>query len=390
MKKQVYLDYAAATPLDPSVIKAMAPYFADNFYNPSAIYLGGRTARQALEKARATIARNLGAKPAEIVFTAGATEANNLAIQGVMRSYPDGEILVSAIEHESVLGPAGLFKCREIPVDQNGRVVLKELEKMINTRTVLISVGLVNNEIGTTQSLKDISNLLKAVKIHRERIHGASKLPLYLHTDAAQAPSYFDLHVSRLGVDLLTINGAKIYGPKQSGALYIKAGTKLQPLILGGGQESNLRSGTENVAAAIGLATVLDKVQQARIKEFRRVASLRELFLDGLAKIPGASVNGSQKYVSPHIVSVKLAGHDNERLMMELDERGVQVAVGSACSALRQTAQGSASGDKPSHVLSAIGLSDEEARSTLRFSFGRQTTKPDIETALRLLRDLTS
>ena len=376
--KYIYLDYAAATPMDPRVVTAMRPYFSQQFYNPSSIYLAGKAANQALAAARGTVAQILGARPGEVVFTAGATEANNLAIQGVTRTHPKGEILLSAIEHESVLAPAGLFNSRLVPVDPKGRVILEKLEAMVNKKTVLVSIGLVNNEIGTVQPLADIAKILNKLS----KLRGPKDLPLYLHTDAAQAPNYFDLHMSRLGVDLVTINGGKIYGPKQSGALYIRAGVKLQPLILGGGQENGYRSGTENVAGAIGFTTALKLANTKRLSEAKRVASLRQLFISGLKEnMPKATINGSSKYHAPHILSVTFAGYDNERLMMELDERGVQTATGSACSA---------SSDEPSHVLAAIGLSEEEARSTLRFSFGRATTEADIKKTIQLLDGFSS
>jgi len=376
--KTIYLDYAAATPMDAKVTAAMQPYFSQKFHNPSSIYLAGRAANRALEDARGSIAQNLGAKPAEIIFTAGATEANNLAIQGVMKDFPECEVLVSTIEHESVLAPAAIFNYHMVPVDSKGRVDLQKLETMVSDKTVLVSIGLVNNEIGTVQAMPDISKILNKLR----KLRGSKGRPLYLHSDCAQAPNYFDLHVSRLGVDLLTINGGKIYGPKQSGALYIRAGVQLQPLILGGGQESNLRSGTENVAGAAGLATALSLAQKKRSDEAKRMAKLRQQFIAGLEKnIPVAIVNGSAKHSAPHIVSVTFPDVDNERLMMELDERGIQVATGSACSA---------SSDEPSHVLSAIGLSDKTAHSTLRFSFGRATSEADIAQTLRILRELTS
>lgn len=373
--------------MDPRVVMAMQPYFSQQFYNPSSIYLAGKAANQALAAARSTVAQILGARPGEVVFTAGATEANNLAIQGVMWAYPKGEILVSAIEHESILAPANIFNHRVVPVDNQGRVDLGKLEKMINAKTILVSIGLVNNEIGTIQPLADIAKILNKLS----NLRGPKDLPLYLHTDAAQAPNYFDLHMSRLGVDLMTINGGKIYGPKQSGVLYVRAGVKLQPLILGGGQENGLRSGTENVAGAIGFTTALKLANTKRLSEAKRVTSLRQLFISGLKEnVPKATINGSGKYHAPHILSVTFAGYDNERLMMELDERGVQTATGSACSALHQTVQGSASSDEPSHVLAAIGLSEAEARSTLRFSFGRATTEADIKKTIQLLGGFTS
>jgi cysteine desulfurase len=379
MKKQVYLDYAAATPLDSQVRKAMEPYWSERFHNPSAIYLAARTAKTDLDTARAKVASILGSKPAEIIFTSGATEANNLAIFGIMRRYPDGELLVSAIEHESVLEPAMECKARKIPVDKDGRVILNKLSNLINDKTVLISVMMVNNELGTTQPLREISSL--AAQVRQARRKSGNDLPLYLHSDAAQAGRYFDLHVSRLGVDLLTVNGGKIYGPKQSGVLFIKSGVKIQPQILGGGQEFGFRSGTESLALAAGFGKAIELAQTNRDKENKRVACLREFFASQLQRcLPNSLVNGSIKYQSPHILSVTFPGTDNERLVMELDEAGVQAGTGSACSASSQ---------EPSHVLSAIGLSKTQARSTLRFSFGKFTTQPDLEYVINRLEKLT-
>ena len=379
MARNIYLDYAAATPLDPRVLRAMQPYFGKEFYNPSATYLVARSVRQALEKARAQIAVRLGVRPAEVIFTAGATEANNLAIQGLMKSYPDGEVLVSAIEHESVLAPAKLFKSKLMPVDKRGIVDLEKLEAMVNDQTVLVSVGLVNNEIGTIQPLGEISQILN--KLSKSRQTRGVKNPLYLHTDAAQAGNWLDLHVSRLGVDLLSLNGGKLYGPKQSGVLYVRAGVKLEPLVLGGGQEFGLRSGTENVPSAIGLATALCIAQKERRVQSEKITALREGFESELSRrLPNTVINGQARHRAPHILSVTFPGVDNERLMMQLDEAGIQVAVGSACSA---------SSDEPSHVLGAIGLSEAAARSTLRFSFGRSTTSMDIAKTIGRLAQFT-
>lgn len=363
------MDYAAATPLDPDVLRQMQPYFTDKFYNPSATYLAAKEVRKNLERARADVASCLGAKLAEIIFTAGATEANNLAIAGVMKQNPGKEILVSAIEHESVLEVAKQYKHRFIPVKKSGEIDLSRLEKLISSKTVIVSVGLVNNEIGTIQPLRQISMILKRSNI-------------LLHTDAAQAPNQLDLHVSRLGVDLMSLNGGKIYGPKQSGALYIRASVKIKPLIFGGGQESGLRSGTENVAGAIGFASALKLSQHSRKKEDERLSSLKKHFIAKLEKaVPSATINSSSKTTASHIVSVSFARQDNERLMMQLDEAGIQVAVGSACSASDQ---------EPSHVLKAIGLSDIEANSTLRLSFGRQTSLDDINELVAILGQLTT
>ena len=379
MAKAIYLDYAAATPLDPEVLKAMEPFFTQWFYNPSASYLAAKDVRQELGNARSTVAGWLGAKPAEVTFTAGATEANNLVISGVMSQFPDGELLVSSIEHDSVLAPAELFNSKQIPVDRQATIELPALNKMITSKTVLVSLMLVNNELGSIQPLREVSQLL--AKHRAERQKKANPKPLYLHTDAAQAPNYFDIHISRLGVDMMSLNGGKIYGPKQSGALFIKTGVVLKPLILGGGQESGLRSGTENVAGSVGLAKALDIAQNSRPTQTARIKKLKDIFMDELdKKIPKLVINGSHKNSAPHILNISLPGFDNERLMMELDEQGIQCAVGSACSA---------DSGEPSHVLKAIGMTDELARSSLRFSFGKQTTEVDIKRSAQTLQRLT-
>ena len=263
--KQIYLDHAAATPVDPNVLSAMQPFFSQNFYNPSANYSAANEVRKSLESARSKVAHWLGARSSEIIFTAGGSEANNLAIHGVMRQFPKANIVVSAIEHESVLVAAEYYDIRLVSVQPDGRLDLEDLAKKIDKNTVLVSIMHANPEIGTVQPLRDISKIVAEARRSSSR-----KLPILFHTDACQAANYLDLHVARLGVDLMTINGGKIYGPKQSGALYVKAGVELLPLIDGGGQERGLRSGTENVAGAIGLAEALDIVQSTRHDEVAR------------------------------------------------------------------------------------------------------------------------
>lgn len=371
----IYLDYAAATPLDPRVRRAMEPYLSSKFFNPSAAYLAAKDVQKDLESARALVAHHLGAKSQEIIFIAGASEANNLAIHGLMKKYPKGNIVVSAIEHESVLEPAKLYKYKIAKVKPDGQIDLEHLDKLIDNNTVLVSIMQANNEIGTVQPLKDIAKL-----ISQKRSSRTNKLPLYFHTDSAQAANYLDLHVDRLGVDLMSLNGAKIYGPKQTGALYVKAGINLEPLILGGGQERGLRSGTENIAGCIGLSQALDITQNLRHSESKRLHDLQSLFLNSLkTKLPKVLINGSEFYRLPNNIHLTIPGIDNERLLYQLDKHGVQVATGSACSA---------SSNEPSHVLKAIGLSDEAARSSLRLSLGRQTTKEQIDTCVKLLAKL--
>lgn len=372
------MDHAAAAPLDKDILKHMLPYLTDTFYNPSSTYLAAKEVRKAIDEARARTAKVLGARPGEIVFTAGATEANNLAIHGVMAKHPNGKLLISAIEHPSVLETAKQYNYSFIPVDDTGHIQLNKLEKLLTDDVVLVSIVYANNEIGTVQYFGLINEVLSKARSKR-MFNGQLTFPLYLHTDAAQAPNLLTVNASKKSFDLMSLNGGKIYGPKQSGALYVKTGIELSPLIHGGGQEFNLRSGTENVAGIVGFSFALEKASELRNAEEKRMGELWKFFYDQItAKLPKVEVTaaGQGLYSIMHII---VPGTDNERLMMELDEAGIQCAVGSACSA---------SDDEPSHVLKAIGMSDEQAQSSLRFSMGRSTTKADIQKAVDTLAKL--
>jgi cysteine desulfurase len=374
----VYLDYAAATPLDREVLAAMTPLFSEQFYNPSALYTAAKSARQTIETARVSVAHWLGTRPSEIVFTAGGTEANNLAIHGIMRRYPDASCVVSGIEHDSVLMPAQQHDCRIAPVLPDGRLDIEKLEVLIDDSTVLVSVMYANNEVGTIQPIRELAMLLETIRA--ERRASGNKRPILLHTDACQAANYLDLHVARLGVDLMTLNGGKVYGPKQSGALYVKGGLQLKPLIDGGGQEHGLRSGTEAAASIVGFASALEAAQKRRKAETERLRKLRDDFMDRLqAAIPSVRINGSMYNRLPNNVHITIPATDNERLLIQLDARGIQAAAGSACSASRET---------PSHVLRAMGLSDRDARASLRLTMGRQTTPEQIERTVSVLSSL--
>ena len=377
MRSGIYLDYAAATPVAPEVFEIMKPYYSDLFFNPSADYSQARNVKKLLNEARARVAYWLGAQSNEILFTAGGTEANNLAIHGVMANYPESKILHSSIEHDSVLNPAKRYNSVEIPVYQDGRVNLDKLQAAIDDDTVMISVMYANNEIGTIQPLHKIGLIID--KIKKDRKTRGVKLPLVFHTDACQAANYLDLHVSRLGVDMMTLNGGKIYGPKQSGVLYVRRGTALTPQIEGGGQEFNLRSGTENVAGAIGLSVALDQVQAMRQSESARLTKIRNYFIDRLEKELKATMNGSKEFRLANNVHATFDGQDNEYLLIGLDQAGIMAAAGSACSASKE---------ESSHVLLALGLSDEGARSSLRLTLGRQTTEADIEKTIKALSQL--
>lgn len=373
-----YLDYAAATPMDPAVLEAMRPYLAERFFNPSATYLPAVAVRKDLEAARAQVAGLLGARASEIIFTAGATEANNLAIKGVLEQYPGSTVLVSSIEHESVLAPARTFNCREIPVSPQGIIDLDVLAAHIDDKTVLVSIMYANNEVGSIQPIHQAAIILE--EIRRQRRLDGNERPLYLHTDAAQAAAYLDLHVARLGVDFMTLNGGKIYGPKQTGILFAASHTRFIPQIVGGGHERGLRGGTENVPGAVGFAAALALVQARRHDESRRLQGLQRLFIELLeAQLPTAAINGSRKHRLPNNVHITVPGIDNERVLIELDEAGILCAAGSACSA---------SNEEPSHVLRAMGLSDQDAQSSLRFSMGRQTNEAAIRHTAEVLASI--
>ena len=357
--------------MDSIVFEAMKPYLMEEFANPSSIYSAARITRGALEDARHIAANVFGAKATEIVFTSGGTEGNNLAIQGVLYNlHTNAHWVTTSIEHDAVLSQveplerAG-FPCTIVPVKANGIVDSALVVEAIKDDTALISVMLANNEIGTIQPVADIAKQLEAIRANR--IARGIKMPLYLHTDAVQAPNYLDLHVDRLGVDLLTLSGSKIYGPRGSGVLYIRFGTKLEPLIWGGGQERGRRSGTENVAGAVGFATALKLTQEMRAKEAHKISSLRdELLKNIIVEIPDAIINGDKKRRLPNNINLTIPEVEGEGMVLYLDNAGILASTGSACS--------SGSLD-PSHVLLAIGRTKDEASQSLRLTLGRDTTE---------------
>jgi cysteine desulfurase len=380
MESPIYFDFAAATPVDVRVAQAMAPYFTERFYNPSATYLAALAVRKDIDAARSSIGQALGARPSEIIFTAGATEANNLVVRGVTAQHPDANIVVSSIEHDSVLLPARAMQGKEAPVTAQGVIDVDALKGLVDDKTVLVSVMYANNEVGSVQPIHQIALMLAGIK--RERQRSGNSLPLYLHTDAAQAANYLDLHVSRLGVDFMTLNGGKIYGPKQTGVLFASSKARFQPQILGGGQERGQRAGTENIPGVVGLAEALKLAVEMKPAETRRLKALQDLFFDLLEKnIPGIIVNGSRKTRLPNNVHVTIPGKDNERVLIELDERGIMAAAGSACSA---------SNEEPSHVLRAMGVNDHDAQSSLRFSMGRSTTEADVRRTVEVLASIVA
>lgn len=377
--KALYLDYAAATPLSDVALQAMQPFFSEQFYNPSATYQAARTVRTALSDARKNVAAVLGCRDNELIFTAGGTEANNIAVHGVMSQYPKAKVVISGIEHDSVRLPAAEYSVTELPTLPSGHIDIEALKTSIDDNTVLVSVMYVNNEIGTVQPIRKVAQLVKSIRTSRAE-RGVS-LPLLLHTDACQAGNYLPLMTNSLGIDLMTINGGKIYGPKQSAVLYVKSGVELKPIIQGGGQERKLRSGTENVAACVGLSAALVQAQNNREAENERLTSVRKQFCEKLVEtIPGAILVGRGN-LAPHIVSFCIPEISNERLIFQLDQQGIMVAAGSACSA---------SSEETSHVLAAVGLSEKEARSTLRVSFGKNTNAADLQKFVDVLKSLVS
>lgn len=368
--KTIYLDYAAATPLDSNVLAAMQPYLTDIFYNPSAPYQPAREVRVDIENTRASVARTIGAKPTEIIFTAGATESINLAFN------IDGHVITTQTEHAAVLQAAKPRSASTfVGVNEKGRVDPRDIKKSVTPQTTLVSVGLVNNETGTVQDIKAIAKVISDER--QNRVKKGNPTPIYLHTDASQAVGILDINVARLGVDMMTLNGAKIYGPKQTGVLYLNSSIDLQPIIAGGGQERGLRSGTENVANIIGLGVAIEIAERKRKTEVERLQKIRLQMLDILLEnFNDLIVIGDQKHHAPHILTVAWPALDAERILFALEYQDILVATGSACAANKDTR---------SHVLTAMGLEPDIIDGSLRFSFGRPTTTQDIGTAAKII-----
>lgn len=369
--KSVYLDYNASTPIRQEVLEAMLPHMKQPA-NPSSLHSPGRDRRRVLEKSRSTIARVLGAKAAEIVFTSGSTEAANLVIQGVLGAHPRGRIVATALDHQAVLQPIEQVARRGsltgvILVGESGIVAVEQVRAVIDDTTVLVCVQYVNNEIGTIQPVAKVGQLIK--EIRADRSSRGIQNPIYLYCDAAQA-GLMNLQVSRLGVDMMSMAGSKIYGPAGNGFLYIRGGAELKPVSFGGGQEMGLRPGTEDVAGAVGLAEALELIQEDKDRESKRLLELRDWLWSQIAKkVSGAGLNGDAKRRSGNNLNFVVEGASGETMVAYLDKAGYAVATGSACTAANQA---------PSHVLLAIGRSREQAESSLRISLGAQTTKSDL------------
>ncbi len=387
--KKVYLDYAATTSQAKEVTRAMLPYCGKNFGNASSLHQWGQRAREAIEMARQQLAEFLNCSSTEVFFTGSATEADNLAIFGVIKAAQrkavvKPHIITSAIEHPAVLGPArfleelGEIETTYLPVGREGIVKASDVEKAIKPNTVLVSIMYANNEIGTIQPIAKISQLIKK---KNSLIHN-SKFLILFHTDAVQAANYLDCDVKKLDVDLLTLSGHKVYGPKGVGVLYVKKGIVIEPIMFGGHQEQSLRPGTENVAGIVGFGEAINRIknQESRIKSNEKIKKLRDKLLDGiLTKISGTYLNGSRENRLPNNANISFKGVEGESILMALDQKGIAVSTGSAC------ASGSL---EPSHVLMALGLSHQQAHGSIRFTLGRYTTEDEIDYVLGTLPEV--
>lgn len=365
--QRIYMDYAATTPVLPEVLEAMLPYFTEEFGNASGVYSWSRAARQAMDQARDKVAEILGAQAEEIVFTGGGSESDNLAIKGTAWAYRERgrHIITSAIEHHAVLEACHWlerqgFEVTYLPVDSEGRVDPQVVKDALRPDTILVSIMHANNEVGTIQPIGEIAEIVRDSQA-------------VFHTDAVQTAGVLDINVDRLGVDLLTISGHKFYGPKGVGVLYVRKGTKLSPLIHGGGHERRRRAGTENIPGIVGLAKALEITHREREAENARLIKLRDKLIAGLAAIPHTRVNGSLQHRLPNNVNVCFEFIEGESLLLTLDMRGVAASSGSACTS------GSL---EPSHVLLAMGLPHEIAHGSLRLTLGRGTTEADIDYVL--------
>ncbi|QQS22522.1 cysteine desulfurase [bacterium] len=412
MKKLIYLDNAASTRLSSKAAKAMKPFFDTQFGNPSSLHEAGRSSKQAIEQSRSDAAKVLNSQPREIIFTAGGTESINLAIFGIAKVYQSthhkpGHIITSTIEHEAVLECVKAlqqwgWQVDYVNVDKNGLVKTDELKKKIKKNTVLISVMYANNEVGTIQPIAEIGRTISGINRTRNK---QNLPPIYFHTDACQAGGVLSLDVAKLKVDLMTVNGSKIHGPKGSGILYLRTGINIEPIIYGGGQERGLRSGTENTPAIVGFAAALTESQIIKSKETKQLLALQQTLESSLQKIKGITINGPSNFAQtagskhapsshranftqksdnfdltklPGTTNFSIKGIEGEAFMYYLNGKGFAVATGSACTT---------GSEDPSHVLLAMGLTPEAAKSSVRISLSTDIKKSDIAKFITALKE---
>ena len=374
--RSIYLDYAATTPMHPEVVKAMLPYFTEIFGNPSSIYACAQQAKAAIEEARAGIASFIGARDEEIIFTGGGTEADNTAIKGVAYACENkgNHIITSAIEHHAVLETCEFlenrgFRITRLPVDEYGMVSPADVRKAITDKTILISVMHANNEIGTIQPITEIG------KVARDS-------GIYFHTDAVQTVGHLPVDVDKMGVDLLSMSAHKLYGPKGTGALYIRRGTRLVPFMHGGGQERGRRASTENVAGIAGFGKAIELARQEIGEEAERITHLRDRLIKGIPeRIEHTRLNGHPVNRLPNNINISVEFVEGESMCLSLDLEGICASTGSACSSGSLEA---------SHVLLALGLPPTQAHGSLRFTLGRWTDEEDIDYVLEVLPRIVS
>jgi len=384
-KRQYYFDYAATAPLDKAVLSAMMPYLKQEYGNPSNLYELGRNAKRAILNATETIANILSCKTNEIIFTGSATESDNLAILGIARANRDkgNKIIISSIEHKGILSVCETlkkedFQIVEIPVKKDGLVDLQFLEKNIDSKTILVSVTYADSETGTIQPIREIAEIIRRVKFN-------SELP-YFHTDASQAGTYLDIDVNNLGVDLMTLSAHKLYGPKGIGALYIRNGVNIKPIIHGGGQQGQMRSGTENVPAIVGFAEAMRLNEKNKKGRYDKTKKLRDILEKGILKdIPKVVLNGHKTKRLPNFLNVSILDIEGEAMLLHLDEMGIMVNTGSACNSQSL---------EPSYILCALGNPYEFIHGSIRFTLGKENTLDEVRYVLkhlpRIVKELRS
>ncbi len=385
MSTPIYLDHSATTPVAKAVLKAMTAYFSQTYGNPSSLHSFGQAASAAVNQAREKISKFLNCQMAEIVFTSGATEADNLAIFGVARAIKKNNggklhLITSVVEHPAVLEPFNElerqgFEVTYLSVDKNGVINLADFEKAVKDNTVFVSLMYVNSEVGSIQPVREVGKIIE--KVNQRRTGEGSKNKIYFHTDAVQALNFLNCDVKHLGVDLLSLSGHKIYGPKGVGALFVKAGTPISGVQLGGHHEKNLRSGTLNVPGLVGLGQAIKICAGGREKNNKKIAKLRNSLAAMIKqKIPKVIINTDLKNSTPAHANISFVGAEGESILIALDLAGVAVSTGSACASASL---------KASPVLLAMGLKEEIAHSTIRFTLGKNNTAAEIKRLIDIL-----
>ncbi len=370
----IYMDHSATSPVDPEVFEAMKPFFVDNFGNASTLYSLGRDARKAMEAAREQVASLIGAKPEEVIFTSGGTESDNIAIKGTAYRLKNkgNHIITSAIEHPAVretckyLEKSG-FEVTYLPVYEEGIVRVSDLEDAITDKTILITIMHANNEIGTIQPIAEIGKIARENKI-------------YFHTDAVQTVGKIPVNVEEMNVDMLSLSAHKVYGPKGIGALYVKKGVRLEPIIHGGGHEKGLRPGTENVSGIVGLGKACELAEKNLLEDTKYITNLRDKLIDGiLNSIEQSYLDGHRTKRLPNNVNLRFTGIEGESLVLHLDSKGVAASTGSACSSKSL---------EPSHVLIALGLEHVEAHGSLRLTLGKENTEEEVDYVITAVKEV--